>query len=132
MYISIFLFVLIASVLAAALTPAKPHEKLKLEKASMILIPLLAILYVPISYMSIITGAFATDSPNIDPQYIGIRAALIKAAAYLAITVPFASPVSLSTSAILMKRGKAVAGFIVQFVPLVLFAAIVIALIIIG
>ena len=119
-FIGIFLCVIVA-VIIGALTPKKANYN-KLDKIGFIFNIILSILYVPISLYGIFS-LFAADSMFMYSETIQ---KIIDLIITIGITLPFVSVLGIVLSVIFRKKGKRILSFIIQFVPLLLFAIMVV------
>ena len=124
-FIGIFVCVVIAVVLGIVI-PKK--ENTKLDKIGFIFNIILSVLYVPMSLYGIFS-LFAADGMFMYSETIQKVIALMIT---IGITLPFASVLGILLSIVFRKKGKRILGFIIQFIPLVLFVIMVVTFELIG
>ena len=119
-FIGILVCVAIAVVLGIVIP--KKENYTKLDKIGFIFNIILSILYVPMSLYGIFS-LFAADSMF---MYSKTIQKIIELMITIGITLPFASVLGIVLSVIFRKKGKRILGFIIQFIPLVLFVIMVV------
>lgn len=112
------IILIVASIIIVSLTRTKEHKVTRLEKTNRVLTIVLMFLYIFMSLISVLIAAFGNDYPY---HFLGIKKVIWNVASYCAMFMPHISIISICTSVALGKRGKSVASFVVQFLPLILF-----------
>lgn len=125
-FIGIFVCVVIAVVLGIVIP--KKENYTKLDKIGFIFNIILSVLYVPMSLFGIFS-LFSADGMFMYSETIQKVIALMIT---IAITLPFASVLGILLSIVFRKKGKRILGFIIQFIPLVLFVIMVVTFELIG
>lgn len=119
-FIGIFVCVVIAIVIGIVI-PKKEYYT-KLDKIGFIFNIILSILYVPMSLYGIFS-LFAADSMF---MYSKTIQKIIELMITVGITLPFASVLGIVFSVVLRKKGRRILSFTIQFIPLILFAIMVV------
>lgn len=94
----------------------------KLDKIGLVLNIILSVIYVPISLFGVFSVMMA-DAMHMYSETVKI---ILSFMIYLGISLPIISIVSISLSVFFRKKGKSVLSFFLQFIPLFVFAIIVI------
>lgn len=112
------LSIIIAMIVIAIVKNQSKGERLnnKLDKVGAIFNIVLSILYIPLSYISIMM-VMVSDVFSANQLYNN----LISIFCYITITFPLICIISIALSVILRIKGKSIASFRIQFLPLVVF-----------
>lgn len=94
----------------------------KLDKIGLVLNIILSVIYVPISLFGVFSVMMA-DAMHMYSETVKI---ILSFMIYLGISLPIISIVSIALSVFFRKKGKSVLSFFLQFIPLFVFAIIVI------
>lgn len=94
----------------------------KLDKIGLALNIILSVIYVPISLFGVFSVMMA-DAMHMYSETVKI---ILSFMIYLGISLPIISIVSIALSVFFRKKGKSVLSFFLQFIPLFVFAIIVI------
>ncbi|MBQ5889426.1 MAG: hypothetical protein IIW73_00525 [Clostridia bacterium] len=116
MYLIGIFLCLVASIVVGIVL-SKKGDYNKLDRMSFIFNIILSVCYVPISLFGFFS-VFAADSMSMHTEFIQ---KIIEIMIVIGLMIPHASILSILFSVILRKKGKSVLGFIIQFIPLVLF-----------
>lgn len=119
-FIGLFICIAIAVIVGVAI-PKKDNYK-NLDRIGFIFNIILSVLYVPLSLYGIFSLFFA-DSMFMYSETIQ---KIIELMIAIGITLPFVSVLSIVFSVVFRKKGKQILSFTVQFIPLVLFAVMVV------
>ena len=101
----------------------KGYEYNSLDKKGVVFNIVLSIIYVPLSIAGLFT-IFFWDAPA--TNYSELKILLLHAITGLGFSIPILSIAGIFTSAITRKRGKSKFSFIIQFLPLLVFAVMLI------
>lgn len=115
------LFLCIVASIVAGFVLFKKRDYNKLDRLSFIFNIILSICYVPISLFGFFS-VFAADSMSMHAKFIQ---KIIEIMIVIGLTIPYVSILSILFSVILRKKGKSILGFIIQFIPLILFIIMV-------
>ena len=122
LYLIGLLLCIIIAVLIGILTPKKaPYNKL--DKAGFILNILLAVLYIPLSFWTIVGVLWFGDFSFFYPKALQT---MIKIGEIVAMALPFISALSVMLSVIFRKRGKRKLSLIIQFIPVMIVIIIIV------
>lgn len=91
------------------------HKYTTLDKIGLVTNILLAVLYIPLSLFGLFS-VFAADSMF---MYSELIQKIISFMILLGLILPFLSVASIVISVVLRKKGKSIASFLIQFVPIV-------------
>lgn len=94
----------------------------KLDKIGLVLNIILSVIYVPISLFGVFSVMMA-DAMHMYSETVKI---ILSFMIYLGISLPIISIASIALSVFFRKKGKSVLSFFLQFIPLFVFAIIVI------
>ena len=94
----------------------------KLDKIGLVFNIILSVIYVPISLFGVFSVMMA-DAMHMYSETVKI---ILSFMIYLGISLPIISIVSIALSVFFRKKGKSVLSFFLQFIPLFVFAIIVI------
>ena len=123
LYLIGLLLCIIIAVLIGILTPKKaPYNKL--DKAGFILNILLAVLYIPLSFWTIVCVLWFGDFSFFYPKALQT---VIKIGEIVAMALPFISALSVMLSVIFRKRGKRKLSLIIQFIPVMIVIIIIVS-----
>ena len=120
----IFLAILIPMLFS--LKNVRTHNRL--DKAGAITNIVLTFLYVPMSYIGVFSVFFSDGIDHVS-QAVEV---LIISAIFIGISIPLISIAGILTSFIARKKGLSIFSFCIQFVPLVMFAAMLILIVLTG
>ena len=122
--ISFIDIVAVVVLLIAILVPKKKdYEYNSLDGKGFVLNIILSFIYVPLSIAGIFT-IFFWDAPT--TNYSALKILLLEIITWIGISIPILSIASILTSVITRKRGKSKFSFIIQFLPAVVFVAMII------
>lgn len=114
----------IVVLLIAFLMPRKNgYEYNSLDKKGVVSNIVLSIIYVTLSIMGVFT-IFFWDAPT--TNYSELKILLLDIVTWIGLSIPLLSIASIFTSAIARKRGKSKFSFIIQFLPIPVFAVMLI------
>ena len=116
-------FALIMFVVALLIPRKKGYKYNSLDKTGVVFNIVLSVLYVPLSLMGLFTVFFA-DAPS--EMYSSLRNMFVSVIIAVGISVPLLSVAGIFTSIVTRKRGRSKFSFVIQFLPLPFFAAILI------
>ena len=119
-FIGVFVCVAIAIVIGVVIP--KKENYTKLDKIGFIFNIILSILYVPMSLYGIFS-LFASDSMFMYSETIQ---KIIEFMITIGITMPFSSVICIVLSVVFRKKGRRILSFTIQFIPLILFAIMVV------
>lgn len=121
MFLLVFFFILFFSIVIGIVISKKNKYK-KLDKLGIIFNIILSILYIPISLYGVFSVFFADSMDMYSKTIQNIIYVMIT----VGVRLPFISVFSIVLSVILRKKGKRILGFIIQFIPLILFIIMII------
>ncbi len=117
----------VAALIIALLIPKKANYK-KLDIVGIVLNIVLSVIYIPLSLF----GVFSIFMADAMHMYSETVQAIISLLISIGLALPFVSIASIVLSVVFRKRGKSLLGFLIQFIPLILFLILVIAFELIG
>lgn len=122
--IDVLKILVVLVLLSAFFIPVKKgYTYNSLDKKGVISNIVLSVLYVPLSCLGF-TTIFFSDAPL--DNYSKLRNLLLGYVIFIGISIPILSIASILISVIARKRGKSKFSFIIQFLPLALFAVMLV------
>lgn len=110
--------------LIALLMPKKNgYEYNSIDKKGVTLNIILSVIYIPLSLIGMFTVFFA-DAPT--TNYSDLKNLLLNIVIYIGLSIPIISIASIFTSVVARKRGKSRFSFVIQFLPIPVFVAMMI------
>ncbi len=110
--------------LIALLMPKKNgYEYNSIDKKGVTLNIILSVIYIPLSLIGMFTVFFA-DAPT--TNYSDLKKLLLNIVIYIGLSIPIISIASIFTSVVARKRGKNRFSFVIQFLPIPAFVAMII------
>lgn len=110
--------------LIALLMPKKNgYEYNYIDKKGVTLNIILSVIYIPLSLIGMFTVFFA-DAPT--TNYSDLKKLLLNIVIYIGLSISIISIASIFTSVVARKRGKSRFSFVIQFLPIPVFIAMMI------
>lgn len=117
----------VAALIIALLVPKRVNYT-RLDKVGLVFNIVLSVVYIPLSLF----GVFSIFMADAIHMYSETVQAIISILISIGLALPFVSVASVVLSVVFRKKGKSLLGFLIQFVPLILFLILVIAFEFIG
>ncbi len=128
-YLYIPLFIIIIPIILSNFVPKKEHTETPIEKLGKKFNIGLSIFYVPLSYLGLLSPLMKIGVPF--QEFTVCEEQILNAVMWCGIFLPVITPVFMSASIILRRRGKGVISFVLQFVPFEVFIIEMVTIIII-
>ena len=119
----VFMLALALLLLAVFIPKKNGYEYNAMDKIGVVTNIVLIFVYAVLSLMGVFTIFFA-DAPW--DGYSALKKKLLEAIIFMGVSMPIWSIASLFTSVLTRRMGKSKFGFIIQFLPLLVFAAMLV------